>query len=639
VTDILGIIMLFLLYFPFVKAIAQHAIDNSQLNIKSIAVQNPANDSFQFQMVGEVKLAGFISATIQFTEPVNVYWDNGGNSTQLGLISQFDDIKASHGHAGIDSPAFFQITDEELFGQFTSYMITAPSFTWQLQSENLKVRALKFLVASGIHFNKTINLTGIENFGGNVQLVSFALPQDDPAGGITFNAITALENNSPFQVDLGTAIFNLSYDGVFLGQGTSSATKLKPGYNAISLTGRLIPRNGSQTELATLGEFYTNFINGKESPVIAAGVSTNQPDGQVNSWLSRGLQSLSLKVPLKLPSALNPIQVSSIGYFNFTFSEDAPYKPFATRKDIPLNPLAIVSRTPTQSISHNLVDVSGFEIYTVQITNPTENSFDMQLAGSISNVSTFDVDISFPEGLKISWNGSPFGTFNMCDIYVVGNGSTKFDKTGTFQVADVNCLTDFMKTLLTSECIEMTITGSNLSVTSSGLTLPGISLGPMNVTLKAFDELKNNVKIESFDLPSDDPAGGIHLSLNATVINPSQVGIVLGSQTNIGSTVSFAACYQDVYLGPLVGGSPFPAVDNTTALQLEGRIMPQSGNNLNTVGQLFSNILAGNDSTLQVKGVSVDPCGNCSEVSWLSKAFQSLSLNLTLPGKGNLSVR
>jgi len=42
-----------------------------------------------------------------------------------------------------------------------------------------------------------------------------------------------------------------------------------------------------------------------------------------------------------------------------------------------------------------------------------------------------------------------------------------------------------------------------------------------SVTLKAMNSLKGGVMINSFDLPSNDPAGGIHLTLTTTVKNVS----------------------------------------------------------------------------------------------------------------------
>jgi hypothetical protein len=66
---------------------------------------------------------------------------------------------------------------------------------------------------------------------------------------------------------------------------------------------------------------------------------------------------------------------------------------------------------------------------------------------------------------------------------------------------------------------------------------------------------------------------------------------------------------------------------------LTGRLIPQSGEGLTVVGQLFSEYLAADNITLSVKGESVQPTGASSPVTWLSDAFQTLTLNVNLPGQ------
>lgn len=66
---------------------------------------------------------------------------------------------------------------------------------------------------------------------------------------------------------------------------------------------------------------------------------------------------------------------------------------------------------------------------------------------------------------------------------------------------------------------------------------------------------------------------------------------------------------------------------------LTGRMVPQSGNDLNVIGQLFSEYLAADNITLSVTGESVQPTGASSPVTWLSNAFRTLTLAVTLPGQ------
>lgn len=83
----------------------------------------------------------------------------------------------------------------------------------------------------------------------------------------------------------------------------------------------------------------------------------------------------------------------------------------------------------------------------------------------------------------------------------------------------------------------------------------------------------------------------------------------------------------------MVANDLFLAPDSDTTTGLTGRIVPQSGSDLDTIGQLFSAFLAGENSTLVVKGVSVQPTGSSGTVIWLSNAFTTLSLDVILPGQ------
>ena len=69
--------------------------------------------------------------------------------------------------------------------------------------------------------------------------------------------------------------------------------------------------------------------------------------------------------------------------------------------------------------------------------------------------------------------------------------------------------------------LDITLFCSLITFRAIGISVPGISLASKSVTLKGFNGLKDGVKINTFDLPSDDPAGGIHLTLDADTINAS----------------------------------------------------------------------------------------------------------------------
>ena len=212
----------------------------------------------------------------------------------LGVM-ELSPLSAAHKRATINQTTQFNITDEAAFGRFTAAMITQPNFTWHLQSDRLDVRALAFPTAHNLHFNKDVTLKGMNNFDNAVTLVDFQLPADAPDGaGIEFVATTGLSNPSAFDVNLGTVVFDLSYQGVFLGRGSGPNTTIVPGANNVTLAGTLVPQSGA-ANLSTVSALFTQYLNAESSDVVATGVSSVQDDGAAVGWLSAGLAALALR--------------------------------------------------------------------------------------------------------------------------------------------------------------------------------------------------------------------------------------------------------------------------------------------------------------------------------------------------------
>lgn len=149
--------------------------------------------------------------------------------------------------------------------------------------------------------------------------------------------------------------------------------------------------------------------------------------------------------------------------------------------------------------------------------------------------------------------------------------------------------------------------------------MTGISLPTKKVVLKGFNGLKGGVKIQSFNLPSNDPAGGITLTLETTVANvrfvivrnsflllntplqPSQVGVSL-------STIAFNAFYGSTVLGPVASGAITLLPQSTSPLALVGRLIPQtSAQGLAAVSTVFNNFIHGENSDVSVTGVAAGP--------------------------------
>ena len=98
-------------------------------------------------------------------------------------------------------------------------------------------------------------------------------------------------------------------------------------------------------------------------------------------------------------------------------------------------------------------------------------------------MSIVDAIISFGSGLTISWAGKPLGTIAIPNVSLTGDVGAQLDVTADFSVADVDHLTNFTSTLLTTESFEWDISGENLTVSAIGIDVPGILLTTKTVAL------------------------------------------------------------------------------------------------------------------------------------------------------------
>ncbi|KAF7301181.1 hypothetical protein MIND_00682600 [Mycena indigotica] len=514
----LGIVILFVLLFPVVKAVAQLVVNRATLDIQVAAITAPTNNSFMLAMQGNVAHTGFIPASINFQEPVDVTWiRDDGSQIPMGQLS-LDSLHARNKRANINQTATpFTIVNETAFSLFSAHLITDQNFTWRLESSNLRVQAAKFPVSKGIKFKKDITMKGFNSFSGNVAIQEFQLPSDNPAGGIDFVAVTALSNprRVAFNLNLGTTIFALSYKNVSLGLGTSTNTVIAPGNNTITLRG-VLEKHTDPNEIAVISELFTNYLNSKVTPVLATGVSTLQADGSAISWLSAGLKALNLNVPLVPPTPINPINAISIGNFDLAFSQDKPWSPSAT------------SNTVTAALGLPF----GFSVSIGQI----QNTFDIKMMDdrTVAGLST-------PLGASTS-KIAVYGPTNITGQVDISINNTNLNS------ADVDHPTfaAFNKDLTNKDVAPFRLVGHSRAVAT--LALGTITLDPINVnvttSLKGLQGLKGMVTIGSVDVQGG-TTDGITLGIQVSINNPSNLKLAIGDLTlnllrdgaNIGTAV------------------------------------------------------------------------------------------------------
>ncbi|KAJ7668375.1 hypothetical protein DFH06DRAFT_1181491 [Mycena polygramma] len=276
-------------------------------------------------------------------------------------------------------------------------------------------------------------------------------------------------------------------------------------------------------------------------------------------------------------------------------------------------------------IAQQLVDGAVLAFNEANITNISDDGFDLALRGSLTNIGPLDALIDFPEPLSVAWQGQTIAQIALPSVCASANtGVPNYSTSARLTITDSAKFTDFATFLLHNPDFTWTVSTSKLRLTALGTIFDNVVLSK-DISFKAFNGLPG-VTISNFQLPSDDPAGGIHIETDADIPSPAQLGIDLG-------TVSFTSFFMGSEVGPLSGSNLFLAPSVTTKSHLSGHIIPQSGSDLDNIGVLFSNFLAGQNQTLTVQGDSVQPSGSSQPVAWLTTAFKTLTLKVILPGQ------
>lgn len=104
--------------FVILPKVAQSIINGSGMEFKSIQITNPTDTSLSMAMQGSLTNTGPFPATIEFPEPIEVYY----NDVLLGSMN-LPPTKASGGKGDLIAEAPFTINDATAFGSFSADMV------------------------------------------------------------------------------------------------------------------------------------------------------------------------------------------------------------------------------------------------------------------------------------------------------------------------------------------------------------------------------------------------------------------------------------------------------------------------------------------------------------------------------------
>ncbi|KAI8337106.1 hypothetical protein BC941DRAFT_353316 [Chlamydoabsidia padenii] len=285
-------------------------------------------------------------------------------------------------------------------------------------------------------------------------------------------------------------------------------------------------------------------------------------------------------------------------------------------------------------IVQSLMNQAGIDVNGATITfspppgqQPVKRDYDIQktfymaMQSSLKNTGPFSASIVFHNPILVYYNSTLLGNITLPST-TIGGGHGDLNADTPFLIEDPNFFASFSKDMLAMDNFDWNLKGS-CDVTA--LSRTSTANLDKTITLPGMGGFKD-VKIQSFNLPANDPTGGILVELGTVMKSPSPIGIQLGTiQLNIG--------YQGVNLG-MVSATNVTLVKDDNTIPLKGSIKPLSNPaDLEKVGTMFSTYVSGGVAQTSATGVSAAPDGH-TPINWLTEAFKSVQLNVGLANQG-----
>ncbi|CAG8506355.1 4832_t:CDS:2 [Paraglomus brasilianum] len=660
-TIILTIILVPVIIFGVFPKVAQSSINKSQITYSRIIISDPITDSsFKISIQGSLSGGGSFDADASFIDPVQVYWDD----TLLGELP-LEPLKLRDGQANVTVDDTFTIKDAAKFAEFTTYQLTAETFTWNIQGK-VKIKALG-ITKSGLTLNKNVVIQGGNGFT-NTRITNISLPDNFNGANFSLKYSGTLYNPSPIGIHIGHTVFNIFFGGSFIGPAEVADLVMVPGNNSLEMTGFVNP-SSSPTSFAGLALFIAKVAQGQELKVLAQGVSADTA-GKTVSWVNNAVRSMSLTPTVSTaPFPLPPILKSNMNLLSesttalHTDDSVSDYQlPFTARKrslaqrdlsftDVlavieknlpPLNPTVadVIDALQKADIFKNggsildvlvslanplvqaLIDGSKLSVKSSDIANITADSFTAHLVGSITGTGPLPATISFPSGVTVKFQNATLGQLLLPPVSTQPDVGATIDQDAQFKITDVEAFTQFSGFMLKSEQFTWDLSADDVVVEAFIFKFTPLKINK-SITLRGFDGLKN-VKIKKFAVlgPAKSGKPGVEVALVNAIPDVADIGIKMGAAT-------FDILSSGVPIGTASASDLSLAAQSVATVSMSGEILGTDEDKA-LIGPMFSLFLAGKPIPMVVKGNTVSPPGSSGPVPWLEIPFKQLALDLVL---------
>ena len=556
----IAIIAVALIIKVIAPALAANAVGGAVLNFTSLEITNPGTSSFSAHAVGVISNAGPFSGTLlpaTFTISYNSKTLGTMNMPQLTVIGSQD--------SPFDVNTNFTITDLDAFNAMTKDLINKPSVVWGISaSVSLNALGLSF---KDIEFSKSVVITAAGGLQ-DVNLLVFDLTQSTPD---TIHVILEVSIQNPSIVSivpLGDLTFNLFYLGSGIGMMICDNATLVVGSNILHMSGNLVPEN-----LTITSELFNRFLTG-QSTVVSATAASN---ASTLPLFNTALQGLTIS------PTLQGLTKAVIAALDFT--------------SLSMNP-----------IDNTQVGLGGNAL--ISIYNPLGSNSPIGIQTAAMNV-------------QLISNNLVLGTLSTPPLAVVNGSHPVISLALAANLVfyeDGSNFISFVEAFLQNPSVELSLVGTSNVVANTAIGQFSLTNIPVNqvVTLTGINNFPS-ISILSFNLPSNSPAGGITLSLQTSLGNPSIASVAIG-------TMVLDLYYGTALLGS-VTGTGVTLVPGNNSIPLVGNINPSAAN-LPAASTFFSNYVNGINSVISVRGASA----GSSNVTWVQQAVKILQISAPFAG-------
>ncbi|KAG0340010.1 hypothetical protein BG000_000865 [Podila horticola] len=567
------IIAVVLALYVIMPKIAQGLMNKSEINLEMIDITNPAPTGMDIVMKGKMTKTGPFHADISFPGLVTVLW----NDKELGTTEIPGTSSASGGSGDLNLESKFVITNEAAFTEFSSFMLNAQQFEWQLVGK-LNVKALGHTVKD-LDLNKKITVNAFNGLSG-IKIKSFTLPGDDPTGkGILVEIETIVTNPSAIQMYMGSLTLAISYKDVVMGYVSSSGLTMIRGEQTLAMKGVLIPQTTPEG-LATTSEMMSRYCSNLATDTIATGFDV-KPDGATSlGWLAAAVKNLKLTVPLQSPTPLQLIKALNLGALGLAFTPPTAYQPVTTSTGVIAN--------------YGLPDGFNFKINFNQVANAftlSRNGIPIANLNSSYNPSTSDM-------------AAGTLTFNLLQTPLIVPETSH----QPFQ--------EFNRDLTTGSNLPFQVTGFASVYANTSIGTVNLVNIPFNATteLSGLQSLANPAPtITALQVVAGTPTA---LTMAITVVNPSSISLSAGD-------VVLDLIYKGVRLGTVTMPN-LAIVPGANTVQASSTIDPRASPEGLELLNLYT---SGAGASVSIVGTPTS-----TAVESLSLAFGALNIGSQMPG-------